>query len=73
MIDPAPAVARQVGRLLDARGLRRSSGERLVQSSAIRYLTTGEPASIESLLPRFVDQEGQVKKLRWRENYLEEM
>ena len=48
VIDPAPAVAQQVGRLLDAHGLRCLSGEGLVQNRSIRYLTTGDPVSIES-------------------------
>jgi len=72
VIDPAPAVARQVGRMLDAHGLRRLSGERLVQGSAIRYLTTGDPASIESLLPRFVGEQSVVQQIRWVDDRLEE-
>ena len=72
VIDPAPAVARQVGRLLDARGLRRVSGEQISQSGAIRYLTTGNPDAIEALLPRFVGQQGQVQQIYWEGNRLEE-
>ena len=72
VIDPAPAVARQVGRLLDARGLRRSYNERDNQSGAIRYLTTGDPTSIESLLPRLVGEQEQVQQIYWDGNRLEE-
>jgi len=71
VIDPAPAVACQVGRLLDAHGLRRLSGERLVQGSAIRYLTTGDPASIETLLPRFVGEQRGVQQIRWVDDRLD--
>ena len=72
VIDPAPAVARQVGRLLEARGLRRSFNQRDNQNGAIRYLTSGDPASIESLLPRLVGEQGQVRKIYWEGNRLEE-
>jgi glutamate racemase len=72
VIDPAPAVARQVGRLLDARGLCRVSGEQIGQSGAIRYLTTGNPDAIEALLPRFVGQQGQVRQIYWIGSRLEE-
>lgn len=72
VIDPAPAVARQVGRLLDARGLPRSSIKRDNQSGAIRYLTTGDPAAIESLLPRFVGDLGRVQQIYWAGSRLEE-
>ena len=71
VIDPAPAVARQVGRLLDAHGLRRSSAEGLVQSRAIRYLTSGDPASIESLLPGFVGEQKEVQQIRWVDDRLD--
>ncbi len=72
VIDPAPAVARQVGRLLDAHGLRRLSGEGLVQNRSIRYLTTGDPVSIESLLPRFVGKHGKVQQIHWVDERLQE-
>ena len=72
VIDPAPAVARQVGRLLDIHGLRRSSGEGLVQSRSIRYLTSGDPASLESLLPGFVGEQKEVQQIRWVDDRLEE-
>jgi len=71
VIDPAPAVARQVGRMLDACGLRRSTRERDIQSGAIRYLTTGDPASIESLLPRLIGQQGEFQEMYWAGNRLE--
>lgn len=72
VIDPAPAVARQVGRLLDVHGLRRSSREQNAHSRTIRYLTTGDPASIQSLLPRFTGEVGKAQQIYWVENRLEE-
>lgn len=46
VIDPAPAVARQVGRVLHTRGL--ASAESAL--GAVQYLTTGDPQRLRSLL-----------------------
>jgi glutamate racemase len=67
VIDPAPAVARQVGRLLDAHGLR-SSAAKLGQ---VRYLTTGDPARLQALLPRLIGTRAPVRGLQWRAGQLE--
>jgi glutamate racemase len=66
VIDPAPAVARQVGRLLDQRGLRNLSGE----PGAARFLTTGEPGRLKALLPKLLGETGDVVLVRWREGEL---
>ena len=61
VIDPAPAIARQVERLLDANGLlspRSTSGE-------VRYLTTGDPARLAELLPRLIGVREKVSQLNW--------
>jgi glutamate racemase len=61
VIDPAPAIARQVERLLDTNGLRipgSTSGE-------VRYMTTGDPARLAELLPRLIGVEGEVHRLNW--------
>ena len=63
VVDPAPAVARQVGRVLESRGLHhpgRGKGE-------VIYLTTADPEQLEVLLPRLVGEEGVVGRLEWRE------
>ena len=46
VIDPAPAVTRQLARLLDERGLRAPDGAR----PAHRFLTSGEPAALRRSL-----------------------
>jgi glutamate racemase len=62
VIDPAPAVARQVKRLLDERGWRTQNA----QPAEARYLTTGEPARLESSLLGLLGEERPVHKLRWK-------
>jgi glutamate racemase len=61
VIDPAPAVARQTGRVLQSKGLlnpKSFPGE-------VEYLTTGNPESLEALLPKLVGETGEVKLIRW--------
>jgi glutamate racemase len=61
VIDPAPAVARQVGRLLNERGLRSiqpSPGE-------MRILTTGEPAPMAGMLPALLGESSPVEQAHW--------
>jgi len=52
VIDPAPAVARQVRRLLDEHGLRNFAGT----PGESRYLTTGDPEQLGALLPRLLGE-----------------
>lgn len=61
VVDPAPAVARQVGRVLEARGLHHPDRE----EGEVIYLTTGDPEQLEALLPRLVGEEGLVDRLEW--------
>jgi glutamate racemase len=67
VIDPAPAVARQVGRLLKEHGLLDDPGNRDNLSASVEFLTTGETASLHSLLPSLLGEEGEVGQLRWDE------
>jgi glutamate racemase len=68
VIDPAPAVARQVGRLLKAHGLLDDPGKLGNLSAPVEFLTTGEAASLRSLLPSLLGEEGEVGQLRWNED-----
>ncbi|MGW8250660.1 MAG: glutamate racemase, partial [Anaerolineales bacterium] len=61
VIDPAPAVARQVERVLRASSLTNRQGS----SSELRYLTTGDAARLHILLPRLTGEEGLVDKIEW--------
>jgi glutamate racemase len=61
VIDPAPAVARQVERLLNERGLRSTGGS----SGRLQIFTTGEPAPLASMLPALLGEENPVDRLHW--------
>jgi glutamate racemase len=67
VIDPAPAVARQVGRVLAARNLQTSGNT----PGQVRYLTSGDPDRLASLLPRLLGVAGDVMILNWDEGHLE--
>ncbi|HLO16249.1 MAG TPA: glutamate racemase [Anaerolineales bacterium] len=61
VIDPAPAVAKQTGRRLDARGLRNKSGSK----GNIKFYTSGDPNEFKSLLPKLLGELGEVRKVEW--------
>ena len=61
VIDPAPAVARQAYRLLEATGTRRRKDDR----GEIRFYTSGNTSSFQSLLPRLLEESGQVRGITW--------
>jgi glutamate racemase len=62
VIDPAPAVARQVKRLLEAGGRKSQSSER----EAVRFFyTSGNPEALRSLLPLLLGENGKVEKVEW--------
>ena len=62
VIDPAPAVARQVARLLawDDR-----CREELPLSPTLRFLTTGAPEALAAALPRLLGETASVIHLDW--------
>jgi glutamate racemase len=70
VIDPAPAVVRQVGRLLQERQLsaRRMPGE--IESAPARFLTSGDPTLLQNLLPALLGSENPVEKLEWQDGEL---
>ncbi len=61
VIDPAPAVARQVQRLLEAGGVKNESNVR----GFVKLYTSGEPAALRSLLPSLLGEDGEVIKVEW--------
>jgi glutamate racemase len=61
VIDPAPAVAQQTGRLLDASGLRNRSGSK----ADVRFYTSGDPEALKSLLPLLGGEAGDVQRVEW--------
>lgn len=65
VIDPAPAVARQVSRLLDQHNLRTAS----TSPGEVQFLTTGEPTKLANFLSH-LEIPGPVTHLPW--DHLEE-
>jgi len=61
VIDPAPAIARQAGRLLDQHGLRAPEET----DGSTRYLTTGDVVKMAALLEQLQGVKADVKGLRW--------
>jgi glutamate racemase len=66
VIDPAPAVAQQVGRVLTASNLSNQG----VDVGRSEYLTTGEIGRLESLLPKLMGETAAVRSLMWRDGSL---
>lgn len=64
VIDPAPSVAKQVKRLLEAGEMLNQSSE----NSRIRFFTSADPASMKSLLPLLLGMDGEVESIRWEED-----
>jgi len=62
VIDPAPAVARQVGRQLEAQGLHQPGEE----PGKLEILTTGDPQRLECLLPRLLGERARVSPIKWQ-------
>lgn len=62
VIDPAPAVARQAQRLLEAANLA-AAGD---HTGELRILTTGDPQALEQLLPRLIETRQPVQRAAWQ-------
>jgi glutamate racemase len=61
VIDPAPAVAKQTGRLLEARRMRNKPGAK----GAITLYTSGDPDEFRSVLPMLLGESGEVQGVEW--------
>jgi glutamate racemase len=60
VIDPAPAVARQAERLMEAAGTRNPYGD-----GSIQFYTSGDALIFESYLPKLLGESGKVERLVW--------
>ncbi len=63
VIDPAPSVARQAKRLLEAWGTKNQSQGR---SSSIRFFTSGDPSAMKSMLSLLLGEDGVVESVTWK-------
>jgi len=61
VIDPAPAVARRVERLLEAAGMKNDSSE----MGDVKFYTSGNPDELKFLLPVLLGEVGEVEKVEW--------
>ena len=61
VIDPAPAVAKQTERLLEARSMKRTSGEK----GDIKFYTSGNSEKLRALLPVLFGELGEIQKVVW--------
>ncbi len=62
VIDPAPSVARQAGRLLEAGGTKNLNGAR----GRVQFYTSGDADALASLLPTLLGELGEVKRVEWK-------
>lgn len=61
VIDPAPSVAKQIRRLLEAQKLRNQSEAK----SKVKFYTSGEPAALKTMLPTLLGEAGEVQRVEW--------
>ncbi len=61
VIDPAPAVAKQAQRLLEAGGVKNDSKER----GKVKFYTSGDPNELRSMLPVLLGEGGEVERVEW--------
>jgi glutamate racemase len=66
VIDPAPSVAKQVMRLLEARGLRQESGPR----GDVKFYTSGDPEALKLMLPVLLKESGEVEGVEWSDDHV---
>jgi glutamate racemase len=62
VIDPAPAVAKQARRLLEAGGMKNPAGTH----AEVQLYTSGDVVSLQSLLPRLLGESGPVYPAIWQ-------
>ncbi|MDO9302326.1 MAG: glutamate racemase [Anaerolineales bacterium] len=68
VIDPAPSVAKQVKRLLEAAGTNVtgiSTRQSQVRAS-VRFFTSGNPSEMKSMLPILLGESGEVESITWK-------
>ena len=61
VIDPAPAIARQVRRVLEMRGIKNDTS---LQGN-VKFYTSGDSNDLTTLLPLLLGEVGEVQKVGW--------
>jgi len=62
VIDPAPSVAKQANRLLEAQGTKSQQWER----ASVRFFTSVDPTDMQSMLPLLLGESGEVEPVTWK-------
>lgn len=62
VIDPAPSVAKQAERLLEAKGLRNSSNE----NRQVIFFTSGDIKSTENVISKLIKEKVDIKPVTWK-------
>jgi glutamate racemase len=62
VIDPAPSVAKQAKRLLEAAGMKNQSQG----GASVRFFTSGDAAAMKSTLPVLLGESGEVESVVWK-------
>jgi glutamate racemase len=76
VIDPAPAVARQVRRVLEAQNLRHPSPNsyspafEITPAARTRFLTTGDAPRLQTALSHLLDVEANTARIGWKNGRL---
>lgn len=68
VIDPAPAVARQAGRLLEEYDLLTNGG----RNGKTEFLTSGDPSEFQQIIRQLLNMESRVEELYWVGGELQE-
>jgi len=66
VIDPAPSVAKQTWRLLEAGGMKSRSSTR----GDVKFYTSGDPASLKSVLPVLLGEDGKCERVEWLNDHV---
>lgn len=67
VIDPAPAVAQQVARLLNSTGKQKID----LQPGYLHFFTSGDTAQFEALLPTLLGEKGDIQKVYWERGVIQ--
>lgn len=66
VIDPAPAVAKQTARLLEAKGLKKEPGS----GGRVKSYTSGDPEMLRAMLPVLLGESGDVQGVEWLDDHV---
>jgi glutamate racemase len=76
VIDPSPAIARQVSRLIDSHNMRTEQAKpsegygNNANLGKVHFLTSGDPVRLKAMLPRLWGQSAEVEKITWKSGKL---